>query len=84
MLKDRQRRLIVVLSDERLKKHLHKDVKIYLKTGVSLVYGEEHFWDKLRYYLADNPRGDGQFLPLNVYKTVLAELLPKCIMDMEV
>ena len=84
MLKDRQRRLIVVLTDERLKKHLHKDVKIYLKTGVSLVYGEEHFWDKLRYYLADNPRGDGHFLPLNVYRTILAERLQNGTMDTEV
>ena len=32
VLRDRQQRLIVVLTDELLKKHLHKDVKIYLKT----------------------------------------------------
>ena len=57
MLKDRQLRLIIVLAHEYLKKYVETDMKLYLKTGTYLVYGEKYFWQKLRYYLADNPRG---------------------------
>ena len=67
VLEDRQLRLILVLTDISLKARMESDMKLYLKTGTYLVYGEKYFWEKLRYYLADDPRGDGAgFRPLRV------------------
>ena len=57
VLKDRQLRLIIILADKSLKSRVESDVALYLKTGTYLVYGEKYFWEKLRYYLADNPHG---------------------------
>ena len=71
VLKDKQLRLIIILMDLKLKRHMISDMKLYLKTGTYLVYGEKFFWQKLRYYLADNPRGaiiDTNWRPLDVYR----------------
>ena len=72
VLKDKQIRLIIVLTDVNLRARMESDMKLYLKTGTYLVYGEKWFWKKLKYYLADNPRGyidsGDRFWPLNVHR----------------
>ena len=68
MLKDRQLRLIIVLADKKLKSRVESDMALYLKTGTYLVYGEKYFWQKLRYYLADNPRGVTNLKDLKLLK----------------
>ena len=36
---------------------MNRKMKMYMRTNAFLVVGEKWFWKKLRYYLADNPRG---------------------------
>ena len=69
---DKQIRLIIILTDERLKARMNRTMKMYTSTNACLVVGEKWFWKKLRYYLADNPRGadddvDREFELMPVY-----------------
>ena len=69
---DKQIRLIIILTDEKLKARMNRTMKMYTSTNAFLVVGEKWFWKKLRYYLADNPRGSDDevgrdFEPLEVY-----------------
>ena len=72
MLKDKQIRLILVLTDIELEARMTRAMKLYMKTNTYLVIGERWFWEKLRYYLADNPRGadhvvEREFILMNAY-----------------
>ncbi|KAJ8921595.1 hypothetical protein NQ315_010500 [Exocentrus adspersus] len=55
VLRDRRRRLIVVLLGEVPQKDLDPDIRLYLKTNVYLQWGDKLFWEKLRYALPDVP-----------------------------
>ncbi|XP_022904047.1 toll-like receptor Tollo [Onthophagus taurus] len=59
VLRDRRRRLIVVLLGEVPQKDLDPDIRLYLKTNVYLQWGEKLFWEKLRYALPDIQRRRG-------------------------
>ena len=47
------KRLIVILIGDVTQKDLDADLKLYLKTNTYLQWGEDGFWDKLRFALPD-------------------------------
>jgi hypothetical protein len=47
------KRLIVILIGDVTHKDLDADLKLYLKTNTYLQWGEDGFWDKLRFALPD-------------------------------
>lgn len=51
--KSKQKRLIVILIGDVTHKDLDADLKLYLKTNTYLQWGEDGFWDKLRFALPD-------------------------------
>lgn len=53
VLRDRRKRLIVVLLGDVQQKDLDPDIRLYLKTNVYLRWGEKLFWEKLKYALPD-------------------------------
>lgn len=55
VLRDRRRRLIVVLLGEVPQKDLDPDIRLYLKTNTYLHWGDRLFWEKLRFALPDVP-----------------------------
>ncbi|XP_059470097.1 toll-like receptor Tollo [Neocloeon triangulifer] len=55
VLRDRRRRLIVVLLGEIPHRDLDPDIRLYLKTNTYLQWGDKLFWEKLRYALPDVP-----------------------------
>lgn len=55
VLRDRRRRLIVVLLGQVPHKDLDPDIRLYLKTNVYLQWGDKLFWEKLKYALPDVP-----------------------------
>jgi hypothetical protein len=55
VLRDRRRRLIVVLLGEIPHRELDPDIRLYLKTNTYLQWGDKLFWEKLRYALPDVP-----------------------------
>ncbi|KAL1491727.1 hypothetical protein ABEB36_012282 [Hypothenemus hampei] len=55
VLRDRRRRLIVILLGEVPQKDLDPDIRLYLKTNYYLQWGDKLFWEKLRYALPDVP-----------------------------
>ncbi|XP_013173415.1 PREDICTED: slit homolog 2 protein [Papilio xuthus] len=55
VLRDRRRRLIVVLIDDVPPKDLDPDLRLYLKTNTYLHWGDKSFWEKLRFALPDVP-----------------------------
>jgi len=73
VLRDRRRRLIVVLLGEVPQKDLDPDIRLYLKTNTYLQWGDKLFWEKLRFALPDVPNnqrtrgGHGRHLNTNHY-----------------
>lgn len=57
VLRDRRRRLIVILLGEVPHKDLDPDIRLYLKTNTYLQWGDKLFWEKLRFALPDVPHG---------------------------
>ncbi|XP_067006703.2 toll-like receptor Tollo [Anabrus simplex] len=55
VLRDRRKRLIVVLLGEVPQKDLDPDIRLYLKTNTYLQWGDKLFWEKLRFALPDVP-----------------------------
>ncbi|KAJ6649357.1 Toll-like receptor Tollo [Pseudolycoriella hygida] len=55
VLRDRRRRLIVIVLGEIPHKDLDPDLRLYLKTNTYLQWGDKFFWDKLRFALPDVP-----------------------------
>lgn len=55
VLRDRRRRLIVILLGDVPQKDLDPDIRLYLKTNTYLQWGDKFFWDKLRFALPDVP-----------------------------
>ncbi|KAL1131634.1 hypothetical protein AAG570_011247 [Ranatra chinensis] len=56
VLKDRRRRLIVVLVGEVNPKDLDPDLRLYLKTNTCIEWGDRLFWQKLRFAMPDPGR----------------------------
>ncbi|XP_030375155.1 toll-like receptor Tollo [Scaptodrosophila lebanonensis] len=55
VLRDRRRRLIVIVLGKVPQKDLDPDLRLYLKTNSYLQWGEKLFWQKLRFALPDVP-----------------------------
>lgn len=55
VLRDRRRRLIVVLLGDVPQKDLDPDIRLYLKTNTYLHWGDKLFWEKLKFALPDVP-----------------------------
>lgn len=53
VLRDRRRRLIVILLDDVPQKDLDPDIRLYLKTNTYLQWGDKLFWQRLRFALPD-------------------------------
>ncbi|KAH8371819.1 hypothetical protein KR093_008984 [Drosophila rubida] len=53
VLRDRRRRLIVIVLGEVPQKELDPDLRLYLKTNAYLQWGDKLFWQKLRFALPD-------------------------------
>uniref|UniRef100_A0A1S4KCF5 Uncharacterized protein n=1 Tax=Culex quinquefasciatus TaxID=7176 RepID=A0A1S4KCF5_CULQU len=69
VLRDRRRRLIVILLGEVPQKDLDPDIRLYLKTNTYLQWGDKLFWEKLRFALPDvpnNQRRRQQQPPINM------------------
>ncbi|XP_001603014.1 toll-like receptor Tollo [Nasonia vitripennis] len=55
VLRDRRRRLILVLVGDVPQRELDPDIRLYLKTNTYLQWGDKLFWEKLRFALPDVP-----------------------------
>ncbi|XP_055906844.1 toll-like receptor Tollo [Eupeodes corollae] len=55
VLRDRRRRLIVIVLGDVPQKDLDPDIRLYLKTNTYLQWGDKLFWEKLRFALPDVP-----------------------------
>ncbi|XP_012272309.1 toll-like receptor Tollo [Orussus abietinus] len=55
VLRDRRRRLILVLVGDVPQRDLDPDIRLYLKTNTYLQWGDKLFWEKLRFALPDVP-----------------------------
>lgn len=55
VLRDKRKRLIVILLGEVPNKDLDPDIRLYLKTNSYLQWGDKHFWEKLKFALPDVP-----------------------------
>lgn len=53
VLRDRRRRLIVILLGDLPQKDLDPDIRLYLKTNTYLQWGDKLFWQRLRFALPD-------------------------------
>ncbi|CAH2084648.1 unnamed protein product [Euphydryas editha] len=53
VLRDRRKRLIVVLLGKVPKKDLDPDIRLYLKTNTCVKWNDKSFWEKLRFALPD-------------------------------
>lgn len=53
VLKDRKKRLIVILYGDIPDKDLDPDIRLYLKTNTYIKWGDKLFWEKLKYSLPD-------------------------------
>ncbi|CAH0399859.1 unnamed protein product [Chilo suppressalis] len=53
VLRDRRRRLVVVLYGKVPQKDLDPDLRLYLKTNTCLQWDDKLFWEKLRFALPD-------------------------------
>ena len=51
--KNKKRLVVIVLGDVASRKDLDPDLRLYLKTGVILHWGDKLFWEKLRYAFPD-------------------------------
>ncbi|CAL4164486.1 unnamed protein product, partial [Meganyctiphanes norvegica] len=61
VLKDRRRRLIVILLGDVPQRELDPDIRLYLKTNTYLKWGDTHFWEKLKFAMPDaQPPARGQ------------------------
>jgi hypothetical protein len=55
VLRDRRKRLIVILLGDVLPRDLDPDLKLYLKNNTYLQWGEKLCWERLRFALPDVP-----------------------------
>lgn len=55
VLRDRRKRLIVIVLGEVPQKDLDPDIRLYLKTNTYLQWGDKLFWEKLKFALPDVP-----------------------------
>jgi len=47
------KKLIVIVLGDLAGRDIDPDLRLYLKSGLVLYWGDKHFWDKLRYALPD-------------------------------
>ncbi|XP_017490224.1 PREDICTED: toll-like receptor Tollo [Rhagoletis zephyria] len=55
VLRDRRRRLILIVLGEVPQKDIDPELRLYLKTNTYLQWGDKLFWEKLRFALPDVP-----------------------------
>ncbi|CAH0384155.1 unnamed protein product [Bemisia tabaci] len=55
VLRDKRKRLIVILLGDLPQKDLDPEIKLYLKTNSYLQWGDKLFWEKLKFALPDVP-----------------------------
>nr|CAD7258479.1 unnamed protein product [Timema shepardi] len=55
VLKDRRRRLIIVVLGELPQRDLDPDLRLYLKTNTCIEWGDRLFWQKLKFAMPDEP-----------------------------
>jgi hypothetical protein len=60
VLRDRRRRLIVIVLGDVPQKEIDPDISLYLKTNTYLQWGDKNFWEKLRFALPDVPNNRRQ------------------------
>ncbi|XP_052873869.1 toll-like receptor Tollo [Anopheles cruzii] len=65
VLRDRRRRLIVIVLGEVPQKDLDPDIRLYLKTNTYLQWGDKLFWEKLRFALPDVPNNSRRPRPVS-------------------
>ncbi|XP_067006701.2 toll-like receptor 6 [Anabrus simplex] len=53
VLKDRRRRLIIIVLGELPQRDLDPDLRLYLKTNTCIEWGDRLFWQKLRFAMPD-------------------------------
>ncbi|KAL5285105.1 hypothetical protein ACFFRR_007069 [Megaselia abdita] len=70
VLRDRRKRLIVILLGELPEKDLDPEIKLYLKNNTYLQWGDKLFWEKLRYALPDVPNNQRR------YSSAAQQMLP--------
>lgn len=63
VLRDRRRRLILVLVGDVPQRELDPDIRLYLKTNTYLQWGDKLFWEKLRFALPDVPNNQRTHQP---------------------
>ncbi|KAE8573499.1 toll-like receptor 6 [Halyomorpha halys] len=56
LLKERRRRLVVVLLGDLSPHELDPELRLYLKANICLHWGERHFWEKLRFAMPEPSR----------------------------
>jgi len=78
VLKDRRRRLVIIVLGEIPQRDLDPDLRLYLKTNTCIEWGDRLFWQKLKFAMPDvkkhscnsnrgSSRQHHQRSPLNVY-----------------
>ncbi|XP_019639113.1 PREDICTED: toll-like receptor Tollo [Branchiostoma belcheri] len=66
MLKDKQKRIVVIALDGPKLENVDKDLQFFLSTAECLKWGESQFWDKLSYALSGVGRGAVQNQPSDI------------------
>lgn len=56
VLKNRRRRLIIVMLGELPQRDLDPDLRLYLKTNTCIEWGDRLFWQKLKFAMPDDKR----------------------------
>lgn len=78
VLKDRRRRLIIILTGEIPQRDLDPDLRLYLKTNTVIEWGDRQFWQKLRFAMPDVKRPCAhQRSSINIYTSTT----PPCHLD---
>lgn len=60
VLRDRRKRLIIILLGEISFKNLDPELQLYLKTNTCLEWGQKFFWEHLKFALPDVKRNRGR------------------------
>ncbi|XP_078699962.1 uncharacterized protein LOC144926810, partial [Branchiostoma floridae x Branchiostoma belcheri] len=66
MLKDKQKRIVVIALEGPKLENVDKDLQFFLSTAECLKWGESQFWDKLSYALSGVGRGAVQNQPSDI------------------
>lgn len=71
VLKERRKRLIIILMGELPMRDLDPDLRLYLKTNTCIEWGDRQFWQKLRFSMPDVKKScHHQRSTVNIYASV--------------